>query len=50
MAKTINLTDKNDNKTGTDVDEYIYGKGGNDTINGAGGNDKLDAVVQAMTS
>lgn len=42
MAKTINLTDKNDNKTGTDVDEYIYGKGGNDTINGAGGNDKLD--------
>lgn len=42
MAKTINLTDKNDNKTGTDADEYIYGKGGNDTINGGAGNDKLD--------
>lgn len=46
MAKTINLTDKNDNKTGTDVDEIIYGKGGNDTINGGGGNDKLDGGSQ----
>lgn len=42
MAKTINLTDKNDKKTGGNADEIINAKGGNDTVDGGGGKDKLD--------
>jgi Ca2+-binding RTX toxin-like protein len=42
MAKTINLTDKNDTRNGGSADEIINAKGGNDTVTGGGGNDKLD--------
>lgn len=42
MAKKISLNDKANRKTGTDADEIILAKGGNDFVDGAGGNDSLD--------
>ena len=38
----INLTENNDNFTGTTDDEVINGLGGNDIIDGAGGNDTIN--------